>query len=148
MIDAGVKENVVPQRAEARVNFRVLPDESVEDVIENVGNLIDDPQIEISARPWAGNPGVADIDGEGYARIRAALEAALPDFVVVPGLLMATTDSRHYAALTPNVYRFHGMTLDVDDAAGIHGTNERIPIAGVERGVEVLRELIPRVGAH
>jgi carboxypeptidase PM20D1 len=148
MIEAGVKENVVPQRAEARVNFRVLPDESVDDVIENVRRLIDDPQIEISASPWAGNPGVADIEGEGYARIRAALKAAAPDFVVVPGLLMATTDSRHYAALTANVYRFHGMTLDVDDAAGIHGTNERIPIDGVERGVEVLRELIARVGAR
>jgi acetylornithine deacetylase/succinyl-diaminopimelate desuccinylase-like protein len=53
-----------------------------------------------------------------------------------------------HAALTPNVYRFHGMTLDIEDAAGIHGTNERIPIDGVERGVEVLRELVARVGAR
>jgi carboxypeptidase PM20D1 len=148
MIDAGIKENVVPQRAEARVNFRVLPDESIDDVIEKVRDLIDDAQIEILARPWSGNPGVADIEGEGYARIRAAVEAAAPGFVVVPGLLMATTDSRHYAALTPNVYRFHGMTLDIDDAPGIHGTNERVSIAGVELGAKLLRELIPRVGAR
>ena len=137
------------KRAEARVNFRVLPDESPEHVIEAVEALIDDAQIEVSTgRPWAGNPGVADIGGDGYARIRAALEASVPDFVVVPGLLMATTDSRHYKALTPNVYRFHPMTIDVEDAKVIHGTNERIPVAGIELGVEIVRELIPRVGAR
>jgi carboxypeptidase PM20D1 len=149
MIDAGVKENVVPQRAEARVNFRVLPDEAPEDVIAAVKDRIDDPQIEVTpGRPWTGNPGVADFGGEGYARIRVALEAAAPDFVVIPGMLMATTDSRHYAKLTPNVYRFHPMTVDVEDATGIHGTNERIPVEGVVRGLGIYRELIQRVGAR
>jgi carboxypeptidase PM20D1 len=148
MINAGVKENVVPQRAEAMVNFRVLPGTSPEEVIADVERMIDDPQIEIVASPWNGNAGIADVEGEGYRRVRAALEAAVPEVVVIPGLLMATTDSRHYSAVAPNIYRFHPMNLDVEDAGGVHGTNERIPIDGIHRGLAIYLELIPRVGAR
>lgn len=147
MIDAGVKENVVPQRAEARVNFRVLPDEAPEDVIEAVRALIDDPAIELISRPWQGNPGIADVSGEGYRRIRAALESVVPDVVVMPGMMMATTDSRHYAKLTPDIYRFHPMTLDAGMANAVHGTDERISIDGIQRGVEIYRALIRGAGA-
>ena len=147
MIDAGVKENVVPQRAEARVNFRVLPDERIEDVIAAVEALIDDPSIEVTSQPWAGNPGVSDVQGEGYARVRAAIEAAVPDVAVIPGMLMATTDSRHYAELAP-VYRFHPMIGSIDEMRGVHGTDERVRTESLEQGVAIYRELVERVGAR
>ena len=36
MFNAGVKENVVPQRAEAKVNFRLLPGDTPETVVSRI----------------------------------------------------------------------------------------------------------------
>ena len=43
MFNAGVKENVVPQRAEAKVNFRLLPGDTAESVVAHVRAVVDDP---------------------------------------------------------------------------------------------------------
>ncbi len=52
LVSAGVKENVVPQEARASVNFRILPCETPDDVLEHVRRTIDDPDIEcILIRP-------------------------------------------------------------------------------------------------
>ena len=45
MINAGVKENVVPQRAEAKVNFRLLPGDTAEGVVEYIREVINDPLV-------------------------------------------------------------------------------------------------------
>lgn len=147
MFSGGVKENVVPQRSEARVNFRLLPDEKVEDLIEAVTKLIDDASIKIQALPSKANPQIADIEGEGYRRLRAALEAVVPDITVIPGLVMATTDSRHYGEITSNVYRFHPINVGGDLVSTIHGTNERISVTAVKSAVAIYRQLIQNVAA-
>ena len=62
MVNAGVKENVVPQRAEAKVNFRLLPGDTPESVVEYITSIVDDPQIEISYERWGRVPGVSETD--------------------------------------------------------------------------------------
>ena len=64
------------------------------------------------------------------------------DAVVVPALLYGATDSRHYAGLTDNVYRFSGMRLPVEDVSGFHGTNERVQIASYAKAIEILARMM------
>lgn len=147
IVNSGIKENVVPQRAEATVNFRLLPGDSVDQVVARVEEIVDDPRMEIRVDSWGEGPGVADIEGDGYLRIRAAVETALPDVVVAPALLTATTDSRHYSELTDDVYRFHPWPLDMSDRIGVHGTNERVSVEGMVRAVAISRALITQAAA-
>ena len=146
MFNAGVKENVIPQRAEARVNFRLLPGYSVEQVVEYIRELIDDPQVSIRHERWNNIPPVADHEGEGFAAIAAAISAVYPEAVVVPSLLGATTDTRHYIDLADDQYRFHGMLVPVSDVGGLHGTNERISVESFENTVRIAEQVI-RKGA-
>ena len=46
MFNAGVKENVVPQHAEARINFRLLPGDTPDDVVVHVRVVVDDPLVD------------------------------------------------------------------------------------------------------
>jgi len=148
IFDAGIKENVVPQTAEAKINFRLLPGTSMDEVVERVREIIDNPEIEIDAKQWGDNPPVARQDAEGYRRIEGAIRAAMPDVVVVPGIIVGTTDTRHFAGLTRDLYRFHPtLWLDLGSEMGVHGTNERIPIAGLEKIPALYRELVERVAA-
>lgn len=145
MFNAGVKENVVPQRAEARVNFRLLPGHTPEQVVDYIRGVVDDPQIGIRYEKWDKVPPVADHQGDGFRAIADAILEVYPEAVVVPSLLTATTDTRHYIDLAGDQYRFHGMVMPSDDTAGIHGTNERIAVESFENTVRIA-ELMMRKG--
>lgn len=146
MIDAGIKENVISQQAEAKVNFRLMPGFSPEQLLASVSDIIDDDRVEIEAQQWKPGPPVADINGEGYQRVKSAINASYPEALVVPSLLTATTDSPHYVDLAPQIYRFHPFSLHVSDSGSIHGTNERISLEAVERSVRISRALIESAG--
>jgi len=145
MFSAGIKENVISQKAEAKVNFRLLPGYSPEQLVEDVTALIDDPSITIDAQSWKKSPPVADIHGHGYDKVKTAIESVLPNTLVAPGMLTATTDSPHYQTLAPNIYRFHPFSLPMSHTKAIHGTNERISLESVANSVKLSTALIRSV---
>ena len=142
MFNAGVKENVVPQRAEAKVNFRLLPGDTPEMVVAHVEETIDDPAIEITYDRWDNVPGVADYEGSGFTVIAAAVNSAYPEAIIVPSLLTATTDTRHYVDLVDNQYRFHGMIIAASQVTSIHGTDEYIGVDSYEKSIAVARQMM------
>lgn len=147
MFNGGVKENVVPQQAEAKVNFRLLPGETPRQLVEYITNVVDDPEIEISHEEWNNPPGVSAMEGSGYAVIEAAVKAVYSDAVVVPSMLFATTDTRYYIDLVDNIYRFHGALVQVEQASGAHGTNERIGVESFENTVAIAEQML-RLGSE
>lgn len=146
IMQAGVKDNVVPQQASATVNFRLLPGDTPEAVVAQVEEIIDDPQIRVEVVRADPTPGVADPAGPGFAMVREAMAATLPEAIVVPGLVVATTDTRHYHSLVDDIYHFHPMRLPMSDTEGIHGTDERIAISSVDLAVATYRALLSGAG--
>ncbi|MDG2046131.1 MAG: M20/M25/M40 family metallo-hydrolase [Halioglobus sp.] len=142
MFNAGLKENVVPQRAEAKVNFRLLPGDTPEMVVNYISDVVNDPEIEISYDEWDYVPGLSDHEGTGYAVIAGAVSAVYPEALVVPSLMFATTDTRHYMELTDNQYRFQGMIIETSQAKSIHGTNEYIGVKSYEDSIEIARQMM------
>ena len=146
MFNAGVKENVVPQQAEAKVNFRLLPGDTPEYVLDTIREIVDDDSIEISYQQWDEAPPVADYDGSGFAVLKKATNAIYPDAVVVPSLLSGATDTRHYRGLVDNIYRFRGLMIATGQMAGTHGTNEYIGVESFEKSIEIAKQVM-RLGA-
>ncbi len=146
LFNAGVKENVVPQRAEAKVNFRLLPGDTPDYVLNTIRAIVDDESIEISYQNWKAAAPVADYAGSGYAVIEGAINQVFPDTVVAPSLLSGATDTRHYVELVDNIYRFRGMVLLSAQAKGVHGTNEYIGVESFEKSIAVARQMM-KLGA-
>lgn len=142
MFNAGVKENVVPQRAEAKVNFRLLPGDTPDTVVSYITGLVNDPAIEITYDQWDKVPGVSDYTGGGFTVISEAVTAVYPDAVVVPSLLVATTDTRHYLDVTDNQYRFQGILVASSQTASVHGTNEYIDVHSYLNAIEIARQMM------
>jgi len=143
---AGVKDNVLPQQAEAVVNFRIRPGDSVDGVFAHVRQVVADPRIEVAPYgDFQGDPTPpAPWDGPAFARIEAALRRVSPEesLVVVPYVTTGGTDARHYAALTPNLYRVGASLLRAEDLKRIHGTNERVSIREHVRTVRMYKALL------
>ena len=136
-ISGGVKANVLPCSAEAIVDFRILPSDSIASVTAHVREVIDDPLIEISQHGAANEPPpVSDITAQGFQTLQTTVRQIFPDSLPAPHLVIAATDSKHFATVAENSYRFLPIRLGPDDTARVHGANERISL---ENYSEVIR---------
>ena len=134
---AGEKDNVLPARAEAVVNFRLLPGDDLKGVYEMVRDRIGNPQVEI--KPFEGetlegdsgcDPSpVADIESPYFSQISELIKVAFPDALVSPFLVLGGTDARHYAPITDNAFRFTPVQVSQEDLhRRVHGVDERLSI--------------------
>ncbi|MBW2242407.1 MAG: M20/M25/M40 family metallo-hydrolase [Deltaproteobacteria bacterium] len=146
MISGGVKENVVPKRATATVNFRILPGETPDDVLAHVRAVIDNPEIEIESDTWSQAPRPGRVDAFGYQVLTDAVHDVYPEAIVVPGLLLGATDTRHYADIVDDAYRFLGGMVTRAQIPSIHGTDERIGIESLANAVRVQARVLQRAG--
>jgi len=146
MLSAGVKENVLPSRASALVNFRILPGDTIAGVLGHVRRAISDPRVEIAlAGEHSAEPSpISSTQTPGFEAIARAVREVSPEAVVAPGLVLGATDARHYQALSDCVYRFLPVRLGPDDVARVHGSNERIAIEDYRRAVRIYIQLLRR----
>lgn len=85
-IEGGVKDNVIPERAEATVNVRLLPGDSEAEVVAHLRRVIDDEGIEIESDLWGEPAAPASPEGPAFRLAAEAVHAVLPEAVVLPGL--------------------------------------------------------------
>jgi carboxypeptidase PM20D1 len=143
MFSGGVKENQLPTSARAVVNFRILPGDTVESVVEHVRKTIDDPAVKVAVLGRGDDPSpVSDVNAPAFAYLNRTVRATNPDVVVAPFLVLGATDARHYSILTPNVYRFVPMRTRPDDIPRFHGLNERIAVDNYAGMIRFYHELL------
>ncbi|WP_372371190.1 M20 family peptidase [Candidatus Uabimicrobium sp. HlEnr_7] len=144
VIQAGQKNNVLPSHARAVVNFRIIPGDTVESVKEYVENTINDQRIQIKiASKGAGDPSpVSKTNTFGFHTLQRSISQVFPEVIVAPGLMVARTDSRHFAIVCDNVYRFAPMLMYSDDLERIHGSNERLTIKNYKQCIQFFYHLI------
>jgi len=144
MFEGSPKDNVLPQRARAVVNFRIRPGDSVAGVLAHVNAVIADPRVvaKVDARSATEPSPVSGTRTPAFLAIGQALRARQPDVLVTPSLVVGATDARHYAVITPNAYRFLPLELEASDIARVHGNDERVGVANYGRAVRFFRDLL------
>lgn len=145
MFNAGVKDNVLPIKATAVVNFRILPGETVESVQARVRDVIDDDRIRINDVSSSKDPSpVSDATGPAYALLERTIRetAGESDLVVAPYLVMGGTDAKYYSGRSENVFRFLAAKLGPDDMTRFHGTNERLSVNSFAGSIRFFQRLI------
>lgn len=147
MFNAGIKDNVLPPAATAVVNFRPMPGDTPEVIIEHVKKAIDDHRItvkDISASTPATN--VADPGGDGYRLLEKMIRQTWGnDLIVSPFFVIGGSDSKHFKArpFAPDVYTFTGIQLEsMAEFAGFHGVNERIRVDEYGRTIGFFYQLM------
>jgi carboxypeptidase PM20D1 len=143
MLEGSPKDNVLPQRARAVVNFRLLPGDSIKDVVAHVTRVVDDARVTVRRVGPGSEPSpVSPQDGPEFALIERALHAVVPNAIVTPYLLVGGTESRHYGSISPNVFRGSGMFSRGTDLDRAHGTNERAGVNDLRTNVQFYVALV------
>jgi carboxypeptidase PM20D1 len=126
IIDGGLKNNVIPTLAEATINFRILPGESIESVKQHIENTISG-KIKVEPVGFLTNPSpVSSIDSEAYKNLEKTIRDMFPNSIVVPGLVGGGTDARYFYDISDDVYRFYPIRLDPEGLSRFHGIDEKI----------------------
>ena len=137
---------MLPGRAEATVNFRLLPGEAEESVIAHVKSVIADDRIKVTPNPGNTNPPPrTSTSTPSYQAVNRTIREIFPDVLVVPGLMVAATDSRNYLDVTDNIFRFSPVRATADDLKRFHGTNERLSVANYADMIRFYRRLVQNV---
>jgi carboxypeptidase PM20D1 len=143
IFNAGNKENVLPGRAEATVNFRLLPGETEDSVVARVKSIIADDRVKVTPKPGNTNPPpVTSTAGPNYQAVNRTIREIFPDVLVVPGLMVAATDSRNYLDVTNNIFRFSPVRATAEDLTRFHGTNERLSVVNYADMIRFYRRLV------
>lgn len=145
VVRAGNKINVIPDHAEVDIDGRTLPGQTADDFLRELHAILgDDVEIEVlkAVPPVVTEP----VESPLYDVIRQAVVRREPDAVVVPYMIPGFTDAKYF---TQNGARWYGFSpVKIERDSGIrfadmfHGDNERVPIAGLHWGVEVLHDVV------
>ena len=141
MLDAGYKQNVIPQHASANVDCRFLPgheEQLLATITELAGEHV---SVEVLHRDIALD---APFEGDLVEAMVAALRTEDPDAVVLPYCLSGGTDNKALSLLGITGYGFAPLRLpaDLDFAPMFHGVDERVPVDALQFGARVLGRLI------
>jgi carboxypeptidase PM20D1 len=149
MLQAGTKDNLLPSHARAVVNFRIMPGDSVAGVLEHVERAIGDARVELkTVGRFIAEPSlVSNANSENFRALERTIRSVAPDAIVTPSLVVVVTDARHYADLSPNVFRFLPLRIAARDLDRIHGSDERIGIREYEDAVRTYRQLVLETAA-
>jgi acetylornithine deacetylase/succinyl-diaminopimelate desuccinylase-like protein len=150
-IRASEKVNVIPSRAELRIDCRVPPGLGEEAVRQGLAEVLGEEngaawRIEFTERvPGNGSP----IQSQLMETISAWVAAHDPGAEVVPVVLPGFTDSRHFRAAFPEciAYGFfpHRHQPLVKTAPLIHSADERIDVRDLALATELYRDLAVRI---
>ncbi len=148
VIRGGVKGNVLPRRAEALVNFRILPGDTSAAVLEHVRETIADESVEIRTVGMPTEPSpVSSADSRAYVALSRAIVSEFPDALVAPSLVLGMTDARWYEPVAEDVYRFLPIRLQQRDIDRLHGVDERISIDSHARAIRFYVRLMSALAA-
>ncbi len=119
--------NVVPGRAVAHLDARLLPGERCEDFTQAIRRVIADDGVQVTpilAFPSVGSPE----DSALFRAIERVAEAEDPEAVVVPRLIAGFTDAHWFREIGITAYGFVPRRLTAAESAGVHGVDEKIRI--------------------
>ena len=142
---AGEKENVIPERAEATLDIRLLPGRSHEAFLDGLRNLIDDERIEIEIIHAPQETSISDMDAGFYTELSMVLADLVPEGVTAPMMTPGTTDSCFFRRKGVNCYGLFPAIITPEEFAGFHGIDEHISVENLVLGTRVFYEVLKRM---
>lgn len=142
VLDAGKQVNVVPARASAQIDIRLLPGSDPGDALARLVEIAGEHGVEVEVLLEGESAEPAPIATELWDVLREELSAEEPDAVVGPMVAMGTTDSRFFRQRGVVAYGFSPFKINFYDGATVHGEDERIRVLFLLEGVELMKRIV------
>lgn len=150
VVRAGNKTNVIPGTAEFEIDGRILPGQTNEDFLRELRAVLGEGvELEIikSAPPTMTHP----VSSPVFDIIKRQVETREPQAQVVPYMIPGFTDAKYFSQIGARWYGFCPIKFEkganLKFAEMFHGNDERVPVAGLAWGTEVLDAVVREIAA-
>jgi acetylornithine deacetylase/succinyl-diaminopimelate desuccinylase-like protein len=145
VVRAGAKTNVIPGVAEFEIDGRTLPGQTDDDLLRELRDVLG-PEVELEVMKSAPPVTTEPVESPLYRLIGKHILAREPDAVVIPYMIPGFTDAKYFTRMGARWYGFSPVKIEAGSgirfADMFHGHDERIPVAGLHWGVEVLDAVV------
>ena len=140
-LDGGHAENALPQAAGARINCRILPDETPEAVQATLREAVGDDKVAISVTSAHGASPMSPMRDDVMGATDRLTSEFWPGVPTVPYMVMGGTDGRFLRHVGIPTYGVQGIFYDAGDIR-FHGRDERVGVREFYEGQEFLYRLV------
>ena len=142
MLNGGHATNALPQRANANINCRIFPGDSVPYVLKTLTEAVNDPQVKVTVVPpqtlTPPPPPLTPAIMQPIERVAAEVYPGVP---VVPKLETFATDGIYTNTAGIPTYGVWGLFVD-GNLGNIHGLNEHVGVRELFQGRDFLYKLV------
>ncbi len=145
LISGGHAEGALPQRAEATIQCRMMPDDSLENVQRKLTEVLGDPQIALVPAVLPIQAPESPLTPEVIDKITAALHGVWPDVPIIPTMATYFTDGRQFRNAQMPSYGVGGAWKEESENR-LHGRDERISTAAFDQSIDYAYRLVKIFG--
>ncbi len=149
IINGGVEDNTIPAEAKAIVNFRLLPGDTIAEVLWHIKKVIKDERVKFKPVEGKYNEAlpVSPQNCPEYKSLCTVIRQVFDNPPVAPYVMLGGTDCQHFVPVCDHIYRFTSLVMDESFMGLEHGIDERIPVEGMARMVLFYAQLMQVWGA-
>ena len=144
IIQGGVEDNTIPAEAKAFVNFRLLPGDTIADVLWHIKKTIKDDRVKVKPVEGKFNEALptSSNSSQAYKSLRTVIRQIFDNPPVTPYVMLGGTDCMHFVPVCDDIYRFTSLVMDESFRGLEHGIDERIPVEGMAKMVKFYAQLM------
>jgi acetylornithine deacetylase/succinyl-diaminopimelate desuccinylase-like protein len=143
MLQAGIRQNVVPSEARGVLNIRLLPGNQLAPLLAKLKQLVDDPQIRFETQSNGGEAAPSSsLESDLYSTIKTVSAQEFAGAPVVPYMSTGATDSARLRMRSVQAYGLDPFPLTEDDLMRMHADDERISIDSFRKGIQFLYAVV------
>lgn len=145
MVSGGVRHNVIPAEAQATLNVRTLPGESLDRLLAGLRRAVSDPFVQIAATERGIDAPASSHKSPMFKAIAETIDELRPGLTTVPYLSTGATDSAHLRAAGVQAFGLLPFPLEPEDEARMHGHDERVSVESFDFGTRLVFGAVYRV---
>jgi acetylornithine deacetylase/succinyl-diaminopimelate desuccinylase-like protein len=145
IVQGGIRTNVIPTEASARLNVRTLPGQSIDGLVARLRRVVGDSLVDITVTDRGADSPASDFHSPMFTAIRESAQALDPSLTVVPYLSTGATDSARLRSWGMQAFGLLPFPMNQDDEDRMHGNDERVPLASLDFGTRMIYGAILRV---
>lgn len=134
-------DNVLAERATARVNVRIATGSTVENAVRDIRAVVGD-EVQVRLVYGSDPPPVSRSSGPVWDALTRAIAATFPHTIPSPFIMIQASDARRFTRISDTVYRFLPFDLRLDEREALHAVDERIRVSTYLDGIRFFRRLI------
>ena len=145
MLKSGYKTNIIPEKATATLDIRLLPHVEPEEFLEDLKLVVNDDRVQFISKRTPRNKYVSSWETDFFNILSDELTREKQDALAMPFMTIGGTDSQFFQAKGVNTYGLIPVMVTEKDIQSIHGMDESLSVENLMMGTRIVYRTIKRV---